>query len=98
MVAAQRGWLKGISPEEARHALVFAIARDLRKGLPIDAWKTLVLSTTMEFRTMATEDDFFWEATKLRESVGAQYDSMYYSPAHYRAYERGVCKGSLRSL
>lgn len=94
IAAAQRGWLKGISPEEPRHALVFAIARDLRKGLPLDKWKILVLSATMEFRAMAAEDDFFWEATKLRESIGAQYDTMYYSPARCRGYERGVHEGS----
>lgn len=81
VAAASRGWLKGISPEEPRHALVLAIARDLRSGLPIAAWKTLALSIVMEFRTMATEDDFFWEATKLRESVGVQFVSMYYGAA-----------------
>lgn len=75
------GWLKGISPEEARHALVMAIARDMRKGLPVDEWKTVVLSTIAEFRTMTSDDDFFWEATKLRESIGAQFESMYYSAA-----------------
>ena len=45
-----RGCLKGISPEEACHAFCFAIARDLQKGLPLDEWKTMVLSTVMEFR------------------------------------------------
>jgi len=87
--AACRGWLKGISPEEARHALVLAIARDLRKGLPVDGWKTMVLSTVVEFRKMSTEDDFFWEATKLRESIGAQFETMYYSAACHQGFKRG---------
>lgn len=95
IAAANRGWLKGISPEEARHALVLAIARDLRKGLPIDGWKTMVLSTVVEFRKMNTDDDFFWEATKLRESIGAQYESMYYSAACHQGYTRRVKHGCL---
>ena len=86
IVPASRGWLKGISPEEARHALVLAIARDLRKGLPVDEWKTMVLSTVVEFRKMDTEDDLFWEATKLRESIGAQFETMYYSAACSQDY------------
>ena len=78
---SSRGCLKGISPEEASHALIFAIARDLRKGLPLDEWKTMVLSTVMEFRKINSEDDFFWEAAKLREAIAVHFKTMTYSEA-----------------
>ena len=30
---------------------------------------------------MSNDDELFWCATNLRERVGADYESMYYSPA-----------------
>ena len=81
-VAGNLGNLKSISPEEPRHALVFAIARDIDAGLSDDdllLWKNLVVSTIMTFKTVDTEDSIFWLSTNARESVGAQFEVVYFS-------------------
>jgi hypothetical protein len=81
-VAGNLGNLKAISPEEPRHALVFAIARDIDAGLTDDEllwWKNLVVSAIITFKTVDTEDDIFWLATNARESVGAQFEVVYFS-------------------
>lgn len=75
------GWLKGISPEETRHAFLFAVARDIKKELPVGAWKQAALSVIMEYQFLESEEDYFWESTKIRESIGAQFETMYYSSA-----------------
>lgn len=56
--AEARGLLKAVSPEEPRHALLLAIARDIQKGLPDESlvlWKRMVLSAVVEFRRLSTE-------------------------------------------
>jgi hypothetical protein len=81
-VAGNLGNLKAISPEEPRHALVFAIARDIDAGLTDDEllpWKNLVVSAIITFKTVDTDDDIFWLATNARESVGAQFETVYFS-------------------
>ena len=47
------GLLKGVCPEENRHAFIFAIARDIKKGEPdsiLLQWRNIALSTYIEFR------------------------------------------------
>lgn len=80
---AARGLLRAISPEEPRHALILAIARDVKAGMPEEGlllWRRLLLSAVTEFRRLSTEEDVFWAATNLRERVGADYETMYFSP------------------
>ena len=55
------GWLKGISPEETRHAFLFAVARDIKKELPVGPWKQVALSVIMECQFLESEEDYFWE-------------------------------------
>lgn len=78
-----RGLLRAISPEEPRHALVLAIARDIKAGLPEEGlalWRRMLLSVVTEFRRLSTDEDIFWAATNLRERVGADYETIYFSP------------------
>lgn len=52
-VTGQCGMLKGLSPEENRHAFIFAIARDIKNGVPdstLQQWRNISLSTYVEFR------------------------------------------------
>ena len=79
-----RGNLKSTSPEEARHALILAIHRDIESGASNDellSWRKLVLSTVTTFTVYETEDDLFWAATNHREAIGAQFEVVYYSTA-----------------
>jgi hypothetical protein len=79
---ANLGHLKAISPEEPRHALVFAIARDIDNGMSDEQlmpWKVLSTSAVIEFRPVENDDDIFWSATNARESLGAQYEVAYFS-------------------
>lgn len=80
---AARGLLRAISPEEPRHALLLAIARDVKAGMAEEGlllWRRLLLSVVTEFRRLSSEEDIFWAATNLRERVGADYETMYFSP------------------
>jgi hypothetical protein len=81
---AARGNLKSVTPEEQRHALVLAIARDIKdqqSDVELIKWRHLILSTLVTFTKYTDEDDLFWAATNHRESVGAQYEVVYYSTA-----------------
>jgi hypothetical protein len=91
--AAHLGRLKAISPEEPRHALVFAIARDIAKGMSDDdllPWRVLATSAILTFKKVATEDEIFWSATNARETIGAQYESVYYSTVPSRVSQRCI--------
>ena len=53
VVSGGHGLLKGVCPEENRHAFIFAIARDIKKGEPDSTllqWRNIALSTYVEFR------------------------------------------------
>jgi hypothetical protein len=86
---SQRGALRAISPEEIRCAMLFAIARDVARGAPIDdlkAWRCHALSTTTQFVYHATHDDMYFAACQLRENMG-QYHMSMSRTALQRVYE-----------
>ena len=88
-VQAQRGALRAISPEEIRCAMLFAIARDVARGAPIEdlkAWRCHALSTTTQFSYHATNEDMYFAACQLHENMGQDHDSMYRT-ALQRVYE-----------
>lgn len=58
--------------------MVFAIKRDIDRNLPVDDWLTVALSLPVQFAAVE-ETDVFWVATTIRESVGAQFEVVYYS-------------------
>lgn len=72
-----RGWLRAISPEEIRHAMMKAAARDVRAKLPMDEWRFCMLTTTMIFTSHNSDDSVYWSAAKLRQEIGAAYETMY---------------------
>lgn len=76
------GSLKAMSPEEPRHALIFAIARDIDNGMSDEQlmpWKVLITSAILTFQKIENEEDIFWHATNARESLGAQFEVVYFS-------------------
>jgi len=73
-----RGGLRALCPEETRHALVLAIKRDIDRKLSVDEWKVVMLSTPVQFQKVE-ESDEVWVATCIRETVGAQFETVYYS-------------------
>ena len=75
------GHLKAISPEELRHAMLLAIARDITKGLDVDEWRRCLLSVTFSFQHVDSEDVLFTLAAGERENIGAKYETLYYSSA-----------------
>ena len=75
------GCLKAISPEELRHAMLLAIARDIKSGLEVDEWRKSLLSVTFSFQQVDSEDTLFTLAACERESIGAKYETLYYSVA-----------------
>jgi hypothetical protein len=81
-VPSARGHLKSTTPEEQRHALVLAIDADMAAGKTDDElqeWRTCVLSTVVCFKRYTNDDDIFWAARNIRETIGAQYEAVYYS-------------------
>lgn len=65
-------------PEETRHAMLFAIKRDIQLKLPVDEWVRVVLSSPVQFEAVSEVDEI-WVASSIREKVGAQYEVVYYS-------------------
>jgi hypothetical protein len=57
--------------QKAGHCLLFvAVASQCSQVL---------LSTPMEFRAVANEEDMFWISAGLREAVGGKYEGVYYT-------------------
>ena len=87
---ALRGLLKSTSPEEARHALILSIARDIDDPSTtledLQEWRRAILSTVACLTRYETDDDLFWAACNTRESIGAQYEVVYYSTARPPAH------------
>jgi hypothetical protein len=75
------GHLKAISPEELRHAMLLAIARDIKRNLDVSEWRKSLLSVTSSFQQVDSEDALFTLAACERESIGAKYETLYYSVA-----------------
>jgi hypothetical protein len=75
-----KGFLLGLSPEEPRHALIMAIAREIQRGVPEDdllKWKRLCLSTLVEFRVVSSLSAMFKFAIQGRENIGAEFQTLY---------------------
>ena len=83
--ALTRGRLRAVSPEETRHALILAIKRDIDRKLPVDEWRRIALSSPVQFEAVE-EADMSWVAGAIRESVGAQYNAVYYSSVTPQIY------------
>ena len=48
-------------------------------------WKVLITSAILTFQKVDNEDDIFWYANNARESLGAQYEVVYFSSVTWHA-------------
>jgi hypothetical protein len=55
--------------------------RDIKKELDVSEWRTSCLSVIFTFAHVNNEDMLFTQAANERESVGARYESIYYTGA-----------------
>ena len=67
-----------VNLEETRHAMIIAIKPDMDLNLPLDDWLTVALTSPVQFMGVP-ESDMIWVATTIRETVGAQFEVVYYS-------------------
>jgi hypothetical protein len=68
------------SPDEMRHALILAIAKDCLRSAPLAElamWKHLVLTATIELRLLTHTMDMFWQAVQIREDIGVAFELLY---------------------
>ena len=85
----KRGALCAISPEEVRHAMMAAIARDIECGVGsevLEEWRRRVLSCTATFQLHATEAGRLQVAMQLRENMANDHEAMSRSQLQ-RVYE-----------
>jgi hypothetical protein len=75
----KRGALLAINPEEMRHAMMAAIARDIEAGVAfevLEQWRLKVLSCTGTFLIHATEATRLHAAMQLRENMANDHETM----------------------
>jgi len=89
-----KGGLNSISADEMRLAYFRAIARDVRakRGADVMAqWRHSLLTVTMEFRLLPTEDDVSFAAINMREDIVTKYTELARS-AYQRIHEIALFK------
>ena len=68
---SHRGWLRGASPEDIAHGMIFAAADAVRSEAGntnlLSAWKRCLLSTTFTFKVLGTPEQRVWHALQQRE-------------------------------
>ena len=76
-----------ISPEEQHYAFLLEIARDVRnqKGNAAE-WRVQSLSSVFRFVPCTSAEQRFWESAKLREKIGMDYETCYFSAAKLLAF------------
>lgn len=75
----KRGALCAISPEEVRHAMMAAIARDIANCVEPDVleeWRRLALSCTATFQLHNTEAERLQVTMQLRENIANDHEAM----------------------
>jgi len=75
----KRGALCAVSPEEMRHAMMAAIARDISNGVEsevLEEWRRKALSCTATFQAHASEAERCRVAMQLRENLANDHETM----------------------
>ncbi len=74
----QKGNLRMVSPQEIYHAFVLRVAQDIESGSYTDEemnkHRTAILSCSVIFELLPTEDDQFFKATQLRANIKGMED------------------------
>ena len=81
-----RGALESFTPDELRHAYIFAICRDVDAAmhdgdpsagdLVLRSWRRFCLSTTISFHLHESHEVRYWASLQLRENAGATADAV----------------------
>ena len=75
----ERGALCAVSPEEMRHAMMAALARDISNGVESEVWeewRRKALSCTATFQVHASEAERCRVAMQLREKLANDHETM----------------------
>ena len=75
----KRGALRAINPEEVRHAMITAIARDISNGVGsgvLEEWRRKALSCTATFQVHASAAERCRVAMQLRENLANDHETM----------------------
>lgn len=98
-VAGHKGALEACSPEELRHAALFAMARDVKaeRAEAIATWRRLALSTSVTFVKHRDADERYWAALQQRENLAQSSEAMSRT-AIQRIYEIGRFRNQQRQL
>ena len=81
-VAAHKGGLMRVSPEEIAAAFILAVARDIKKHEPEDLlqkWYRQLRSTTCVFVLLPSQMDRYWYALERRENVEHEFQAVHRS-------------------
>ena len=81
-VAAHKGGLMRVSPEEIAAAFILAVARDIQKQKPDDLlqkWYKQLRSTTCVFALRPGQMDRYWYALERRENVEHEFQAVHRS-------------------
>eukprot|EP00959_Pyramimonas_sp_CCMP1952_P464595 9486886-Pyramimonas_sp.AAC.2 len=71
----KKGRLQTVSPMELVDALLFAIKRDIDKGIDeagLDVWHTCLRSASFTFKKLTTDDEKYFASFNLREALMQQ--------------------------
>ncbi|CAJ1418510.1 unnamed protein product [Effrenium voratum] len=78
-LALSFGNLRRVSPEEPEHAMLFAVRDAIRAGeaeKTLRSWRSKLLSVTIRFEIIETEQDMFFRAVNLRNKVIEEYEAL----------------------
>ena len=84
-----KGNFLSLTPLEPIHALLLRVAADVEGGADTEdlkTWRRLMLTVSITFERVGSEDDRHWRAVQLREAVGAKHAVMSRTPIA-RVYE-----------
>lgn len=80
-----KGALRSVTPEEALHAMIFAISRDVdahNAANDVDSleivcqWKQVALTTTFIFEVISVENDLYWASFNKRQRIATSYQAL----------------------
>ena len=73
------GSWKSLNAEEVLHAYIAAIARDVEinsSAATLNEWRWHLLTTTVIFRIIASDEDIFWQSATMREEMAPRFEAV----------------------
>jgi len=82
-VLANAGELIRVSPPETVHAFILSCADACRAGAnaaELEKWRRAMLTVTVRFEVILTQNDLYWRAANLREMVVSEFEAVALTP------------------